>query len=57
MIPLRWCAAPRLAALAARSRGVFRHKNTKQGAARLRLAFNNAAMIANDFRYQRQAKP
>ena len=54
MIPLRWCAAIRLAALAAWRRGVFRHEDTKHSASRLRLAFDDAAMIADDFRYQRE---
>lgn len=36
---------------------VHRQKQSKHGAARFRLTFDDAAMIANDFGNQRQAKP
>jgi hypothetical protein len=56
MLPLRSSAVLRLAAFAARGRGVFRHEDTKDRASRLRLAFDDAAMVADDFRNQRKAK-
>ena len=36
--------------------GVFRHEDAKRGTARLRLAFDDAAVIADDFGDQRQAE-
>jgi hypothetical protein len=55
MIPLWLQDAIRLGAFTAMRRGVFRHEYAEDGSSRLRLAFDDAAMVADDLGDKRKA--
>ena len=55
MIPLWLQGAIRLGASPLR-RGVFRHQHAEDGSPRLRLAFDDAAVVADDLGDEREAQ-